>query len=595
MANEVRILVSADDKASGVIRGVDKSVGGLSSSLRGALMPAVKATALGLGVLGGVLVTSIKEAMDSQKAIAQLEAVLTSTKGAAGLTKKELLDMAAAFQKVTTFSDEAVLGAENVLLTFTQIKGPLMQQATQAVLDMSTALGTDLQGSAIQVGKALNDPILGMTALRRVGVSFTQDQVDVVKKLVETGQAAKAQQLIIQELNTEFGGSAAKAADTFGGRMAQLKNALSEVQETIGMALLPVLTTLAEKLAAFLLEHRDQIQEVIDRWVAFAANEAFPAILQFLQDAKGPAETWFGLFRAGLEPIQKVFEYITGNQAILIASIAAIGAAILLAFGPASAPMIAIASIITLLGLVNTELGKTFDEIDSQREEDLTGWERFMIGLRTELEGAGRFIDSILTGQWGEAWRLFGEAVAAIWRGTLITLETSLQGWGAWAKLYWHNLVSDIVADIAWLGKVFDFIFGPFGITIRGIGNTVAFLIDQIALLIDILKKVKFPSLPGWIGGLGGLGGLLGFHQAGGIVRTPLQIVGERGPELAALPAGSRVFSNAQSRQMLAGAAPGGGNTYNLSFHFDGPVLGDQSQANALVQWLLPALRGAIG
>src|SRR3990170_948120 len=474
MANEVRIVVSADDQASGKLKGIGGHVGGLSQKLRGALMPAVKVAGAAFGALGVVLGTSVNEAMKSQKVIKQLDAVLKSTKGAAGLTKKELLDMAGAFQKVTTFSDEAVLSTENVLLTFTQIKGPLMQQALQAVLDMSTALGTDLQGSAIQVGKALNDPILGMTALRRVGVSFTQDQVDVVKKLVETGQAAKAQQLIIQELNTEFGGSAAKAADTFGGRMAQLKNALSEVQETIGMALLPVLTTLAEKLVAFLLEHRDQIQEIIDRWVAFAANEAFPAILQFLQDAKGPAETWFGLFRAGLEPIQKVFEYITGNQAILIASIAAIGAAILLAFGPASAPMIAIASIITLLGLVNTELGRTFAEIDSQREQDLTGWERFMLGLRAELEGAGRFIDSILIGQWGEAWRLLGAAVAAIWRGALITVQAWTWQFGEWAKLYWRDLISDIVTNIAWLGKVFDFIFGPFGITIRGIGNAVA-------------------------------------------------------------------------------------------------------------------------
>src|SRR3990167_6326257 len=249
MAADLTLIIRAKDLASGVLSGVDTQAGGLGKTFGVLGKAAAVGAGAGLVALGGILATSVKEAMESQKVIAQLEAVLKSTKGTAGLTKKELLNMAASFQKLTTFSDEAVLSTENVLLTFTQIKGPLMQQATQAVLDMSTALGTDLQGSAIQVGKALNDPILGMTALRRVGVSFTQDQVDVVKKLVETGQAAKAQQLIIAELNTEFGGSAAKAADTFGGRMAQLKNALSEVQETIGMALLPVLTTLAEKLA----------------------------------------------------------------------------------------------------------------------------------------------------------------------------------------------------------------------------------------------------------------------------------------------------------------------------------------------------------
>src|SRR3990172_8452899 len=308
MANEVRIVVSADDQASGKLKGIGGHVGGLSQKLRGALMPAVKVAGAAFGALGVVLGSSMKEAMESQKVIAQLEAVLKSTKGTAGLTKTQLLDMAAAFQKVTTFSDEAVLSTGNVLLTFTQIKGPLMQQATQAVLDMSTALGTDLQGSAIQVGKALNDPILGMTALRRVGVSFTSEQVEVIKKLQETGQTAKAQQLIINELNTEFGGSASRAADTFGGRMAQLKNALSEVQETIGMALLPILTELAQKAAAFLLEHRDQIQAVLDRWVAFTSNEIIPAVIQFLKDAKGPAEDWFAVFRVGLKAIVAVFD-----------------------------------------------------------------------------------------------------------------------------------------------------------------------------------------------------------------------------------------------------------------------------------------------
>jgi len=594
MANEVRIVVSADDQASGKLKGIGGHVGGLSQKLRGALMPAVKVAGAAFGALGVVLGTSIKEAMESQKVIAQLEAVLKSTKGAAGLTKKEMLDMAASFQKVTTFSDEAVLSTGNVLLTFTQIKGPLMQQATQAVLDMSTALGTDLQGSAIQVGKALNDPILGMTALRRVGVSFTSEQVAVIKKLQETGQTAKAQQLIIKELNTEFGGSAAAAADTFGGRMAQLKNALSEVQTTIGMALLPVLTDLAKALSTFLLEHRDQIQKVIDQWAAFASNKLIPRVIQFLKDLRHPAEEWFGLFKLGLLDVKAVFQYIFENQALLILSLLAIGLAMHEAFGPASKAALAITAIITAIGLLDKELTASFQRIDAKRQEDLSGWDRFMLGLRTLVAGAGRAIDSLLTGQWGKAWSLFTGFVSAVWRGLMITLQTSLRGWGLWAQAYWHNLMSDLRAGIVWLGKVFNAIFGPFGITIRGIGNAVGFLINQIEALIRILKKVKFPSLPGWIGGLGG--GIFGFHQAGGIIKTPFSIVGERGPELLG-PAsmGSRVFSNAESRHMLAGAGGGGGGqSLVFNFTFTGPVLGDQHQANELVQWLLPALRGAL-
>jgi hypothetical protein len=63
-------------------------------------------------------------------------------------------------------------------------------------------MGTDMKGAAIQVGKALQDPVHGISALRRVGVNFNESQVETIKKLVETGQAAKAQGLILAELNT---------------------------------------------------------------------------------------------------------------------------------------------------------------------------------------------------------------------------------------------------------------------------------------------------------------------------------------------------------------------------------------------------------
>jgi hypothetical protein len=59
------------------------------------------------------------------------------------------------------------------------------------------------------------------------------------------------------------------------------------------------------------------------------------------------------------------------------------------------------------------------------------------------------------------------------------------------------------------------------------------------------------------------LGGFFGFHADGGTVKTPMQIVGERGPELVSLPRGSRVHTNAESKRMAAG----GGNTFNITIN----------------------------
>lgn len=202
----------------------------------------------GIKAVTGFLSDSVFEAAASQEAIAQLDAVLESTNGIAGVTREQALSLANAFQNVTKYSDESVLSAQSMLLTFTSIGKDVFPQALETVLDMSTALGQDLKSSAIQLGKALNDPITGVTALRRVGVQFNDEQEETIKKLVEEGNLLEAQKMILQELSIEFGGSAKAAGDTFAGKLEILKNKLSDVKETIGNALLPVLSSLGDEL-----------------------------------------------------------------------------------------------------------------------------------------------------------------------------------------------------------------------------------------------------------------------------------------------------------------------------------------------------------
>jgi hypothetical protein len=198
----------------------------------------------GIDKLGGFLKSTVEEASSAQDAIGQLEAVIKSTGGVAGVTSEEAQNLASSLQKVTKFSDEAILGGENMLLTFTSIGKQVFPRATQTILDMSQALGQDLKSSAIQLGKALNDPIAGVSALRRVGVQFTDEQESMIKKMVESGNLMQAQTFILDELQKEFGGSAVAAGQTFGGQLEILKNKLSDVKENIGNAILPILQTL---------------------------------------------------------------------------------------------------------------------------------------------------------------------------------------------------------------------------------------------------------------------------------------------------------------------------------------------------------------
>jgi len=179
--------------------------------------------------LGAVLTKVITETKDAEFAAAQLNAALKSTQGVAGQSAEALNRHAQALAQVSTFDDDAITGAQALLLTFTKVGGEIFPKATQAIVDMAAAMGTDLKSATLQVGKALNDPILGVTALTRAGVQFSEAQREVIAQLVETGKVAQAQTIILKELETQFGGSATAAANTFGGAIDRLANSLGNL------------------------------------------------------------------------------------------------------------------------------------------------------------------------------------------------------------------------------------------------------------------------------------------------------------------------------------------------------------------------------
>jgi len=152
-------------------------------------------------------------------------------------------------QSVTNFGDEATIAGQNILLTFTQIGRDVFPQATQTMLDMSTAMDQGLKETAIQLGKALNDPIQGVTALRRVGVQLTEEQERQIQTFMEAGEVAEAQRVILAELEKEFGGSAEAAREADAGFQAA-KNSLGDLGEVIGGQMLPGLQALNERVVA---------------------------------------------------------------------------------------------------------------------------------------------------------------------------------------------------------------------------------------------------------------------------------------------------------------------------------------------------------
>ena len=141
---------------------------------------------------------------------------------------------ASQLQSVTTFEDDATVGAASLLATFKSVNGDVFKEAIKSSQDLATIMGTDLQGAIMQIGKALESPEIGLVALRRSGISFTEAQIEQIKKLVAEGKKQEAQFIILKEIQSQVGGAARAAANTAEGAWKQLGNAIGDVMEQIG-------------------------------------------------------------------------------------------------------------------------------------------------------------------------------------------------------------------------------------------------------------------------------------------------------------------------------------------------------------------------
>jgi hypothetical protein len=181
----------------------------------------------GLAAIAVVGAKAVKTFISQRTELAKLAAVQKATGFASGFTTGELDDQAKSLSKLTGISKESINQTQAVLATFKNISGKEFEEATQAILDMSVVLDQDAKQGAIQLGKALNDPIKGITALSRVGVSFTEQQKQQIKALAEAGKLEQAQAIILKELKSEFGG-AAEAVNKIDGGLANLKEAFAQ-------------------------------------------------------------------------------------------------------------------------------------------------------------------------------------------------------------------------------------------------------------------------------------------------------------------------------------------------------------------------------
>ena len=237
MVSGAQKATNALDKTASAATRAGKAVTGHATNAAGAL-ESLGATAMKFAgrfaaafVVGAGLRHLVTETIVAQNSIAQLNAALESTAGVSGQTTRGMEAYARTLQRTTAFSDDAVMAAQSVMLAFTNIGGNVFPRATKAAADLATRMGGDLQGSVMQLGKALNDPTTGMMMLNRAGVQLSGALKANIIDLQAHGQLLKAQELLLSAVERKFAGAAAAARNTFGGALSGLKNAFGDLFE----------------------------------------------------------------------------------------------------------------------------------------------------------------------------------------------------------------------------------------------------------------------------------------------------------------------------------------------------------------------------
>jgi hypothetical protein len=507
VSNEIEIVVKAKDETAGAMQSAQSHAGKLKDSLGG-----VKSVAAGM-LVGGAITSgfealhgffsdAIEGGRESNAVSAQTAAVLKSTGGAAKITADQVGDLSTAISNKTGVDDEAIQSSENMLLTFTDVRNEvgkgndIFNQATQTVTDMSVALGQSGKASAIQLGKALNDPIKGVTALSKVGVTFTAQQKEQIKTLVEHGHKMEAQKLILHELGREFGGSA--QAQATGAKKAAV--AFGNLQEQVGQALIPV----------------------IDKLASIFAEKVVPALssaVDWLTKHQGVAIAAAGVIGGLL-----VAAFIAWAV-----SAAAAAAATLAATWPIIAIIVAIAALAAGILYAYTHF-ETFHNIVNAVAHAIAGAAKAAWNFELTLIQAVAKAVAFVIDRFGDMADFVGGVLSHI--PGMGAAGRALQGLGAKA-----HAAAQKVRDVA---NAMD------GIKSKTVTIRIQTVNAQQMMNIDRAANIK---------GRMAHGGIIG-RAAGGGPRSNVTLVGEDGPELVDLAPGSTVHSAPDTDRMLgAGGA----------------------------------------
>lgn len=259
MALDMTTALTIKAKVDGLnqIQGLDKALGGTTTRANGlaGAFGNLRAAAgsmvgvLGAAGLGAVLKKSVDTFSKFETETKLLENGLKNVGARTGELER-LQKVASDLGEATLFNEEDFRQGFGLLTSFGNIATSNYERVAKAAADVAQTSGTDVSSAFMQLAKALNDPAKGLTALSRSGIQFSEDQKTVIEQLVETGRVAEAQNMILKELEKQYGGNSVAAAQGLAGAFDTLGEKFYDLQVALGDNVSQVLQPLIQGLTS---------------------------------------------------------------------------------------------------------------------------------------------------------------------------------------------------------------------------------------------------------------------------------------------------------------------------------------------------------
>ena len=544
---------------SGLDKGMAEGEGkasGWASNLGDILKVGLAGAAVAAGAaIGAMFVAGVNDAREANMIMAQTEATIKATGGAAGVTAQHVADYAASLSAASgksLFGDSQIQESSNLLLTFKNIKGATLDAATAMTTDLAQALGGAPADQAMMLGKALDNPIKGISALGKAGLTFSEEQKTMIASMQASGDMAGAQAIILQELNSQVGGSAQAAAIADGG-WAQLKDRMGEAGETVGAAVLPILGLLVGVLLDTVMPAFEAVTATIATVItSFQAGGENSAVLGTAVQALGVMWQW--LLTAIQPVVDAIYAVVIAVFGQLQTFIAAHGAEISAFMTEAWNQIMAIVKtgielynaivppiLTAIAGFINSH-GKEIQAIFTAVWDTVKALITAALAI---IQGVLKTALQLIQGDWSGAWETVKSTVSTVWDSikTVISsawdvIVTLFGGFASQALDMGANIINGIVQGVkdgvgaltsaitgaardalaaakSALGisspsRVFADVVGamiPAGIA-QGIVDNMGPLHTVMNDLSGLASSVRMPGLPGLGGGGAGMSGM---------------------------------------------------------------------------------------